>query len=183
MRPISTSPTKLCLLLLFNKTAVAPSRCCQQKDSTQKDEITSQKKHSWWDPLSLCRTRAGTKAKQPSQDFTQASLTAEGFVVLVDFLRSFGKGSATFQCAKRYEKHVLGNQDPEGKSFVVMQLVHTVTVTRLGSNSQSVKKGRHVDQLESWFDAGQAALFPWCFDALSTYLRARSSAKNKETSL
>ena len=75
-----------------------------------------------------------------------------------------------------------------------MQLVHTVTVTRLGSNSQSVKKGRHVDQLESWFDAGQAALFPWCFEALSMYLRARSkqyalalrfndSGKNKETAL
>ena len=33
----------------------------------------------------VCWTRAGTKAKQPKQEPTQPILTAEGFVVLVDF--------------------------------------------------------------------------------------------------
>ena len=79
---------KSSFLLTFKQTPIPPSQCCQQNNSTPKDEIASQR-HSWWDPTALCAERVREqRPKQPTQKPTQACLTAEMFVILVDFQTS-----------------------------------------------------------------------------------------------
>ena len=53
-------------------------------NSTQNDDKTSHR----WDPTSLCAERV---RKHPTQEPTQASLTADEFVVLVDFQNLFAR--------------------------------------------------------------------------------------------
>ena len=68
--------------VLFEQTSIAPSQCRQQKNSTQSDVIISQR-HSWWDPIALCAERVRELGpQQHTQEPTQASVTAEGFVVV-----------------------------------------------------------------------------------------------------
>ena len=70
----------LLLFLTFKQTSIAPSQC-----STENDEITYQKR-SWWDPTSSrAEPVRDPKPKQPTEEITQVSLTAEGYVVRVDF--------------------------------------------------------------------------------------------------
>ena len=68
------------LFLTFKQTSLALSQCCLQNNSTHNDEITSQR-HSWWDSSSLCAERVREpRPQQSTQQPTQTSLTAEGFL-------------------------------------------------------------------------------------------------------
>ena len=89
-----------------------PKKCdCQQNNSTQNDETSSQR-HRSWDPTSLCAERVREpKPKQPMQKPTQAILTAEGFVVLVNVQTCFARfenGTCSVRQEKEQENKLIG---------------------------------------------------------------------------
>ena len=111
--------------LTFQHTSITPLQCCQHNNSTQNDEITS--------PSQCAESVREPRPKQPTQEPTQESLTAEVFVVLVE-IQIF--------CARLNIFLIIGSARKKVPKQCVAAVhgQHFLTVTRLGSNSQSANR-------------------------------------------
>ena len=108
--PFPRFTTTRCLLQLFQQKPQSLRHSAANKKTQRKTRRSLLKKKTQLvGSVLFVQNACGNKSQNSyRKSFTQACLTAEGFVVLVDFLRSFGKGLATLSVREKVRKNTSG---------------------------------------------------------------------------